>query len=192
MHGSGHWWPSTTLTICMRFQSESALPPYSNLPNASDRPAPNRSNAMEVSASTPSPARPMTEHVYGGISRLEAHRAEIARARRLSWPYHRIIQHLAHTHGVPISYNALKSFCLRRGIEKGKGETGDVSPLLPPPASTARPEVETEPTAIHSPCAPKGELPPKIPRKKKREKKFRLGDSNRPFRTRINPGPTEG
>ena len=77
----------------------------------------------------------------------------------------------------PISLTALKSFCRLRGIAKGIGETGQGSPLLPPPTPGA---ITAQPL--------QSELPA-IPRKRDRGRVYDFDEGDeRPFRTRINRG----
>ncbi|MEZ5303052.1 MAG: hypothetical protein R3F11_20780 [Verrucomicrobiales bacterium] len=117
------------------------------------------------------------KHIYSGISRLEANRAGIAERRRLGWPYSRVAAWLRDEADTPISLTALKSFCRLRGIAKGIGETGQGSPLLPPPTPGA---ITAQPL--------QSELPA-IPRKRDRGRVYDFDEGDeRPFRTRINRG----
>jgi hypothetical protein len=67
----------------------------------------------------------LPEHVRPNLSRLEAHRSQIALARRRRWPFQAITDLLLEQHGLQISGRSVSDFCRRRGIVKGKGETRD-------------------------------------------------------------------
>lgn len=110
----------------------------------------------------------LPEYVRPNLSCLEAHRAEVALARRRKWPCRAIAELLFERHGLRITGRAVSDFCRRRGIVKGVGET-------------RKQNSETE--TVTGNRAPMPSLAPRHPKKKQTGKYvFRGG----PLRTRSN------
>lgn len=86
-------------------------------------------------------------HTRPNQSRLEKWRSEITEMRSKSWPYRRISLWLQAEHNLSISAQAIRAFCLRRGIMKA-------SSSALPNSST-----ETSPRVL-----PTGQVPKKKPR----------------------------
>ena len=70
------------------------------------------------------------EHVRPNLSRLEAHRSEVALARRLRWSCRVIAELLYERHDLRVSGRSVAYFCKRRGIVKGVGERREKSQSL--------------------------------------------------------------
>ena len=60
------------------------------------------------------------EHERPNVSCLEPHRPDIVAMRERSWPYRRIAEWLQTGRDLKISHEAVRKFCLVRGIEKRK------------------------------------------------------------------------
>ena len=59
-------------------------------------------------------------HVRPNQSRLQDHVEEIAKMRALNWPYYKIASWLGEHRKCSIQKEAVRQFCLRRGISKGE------------------------------------------------------------------------
>ena len=58
-------------------------------------------------------------HARPNQSRLQSHFDEIAEMRALNWPYGKIVAWLGKHRNCPVSGEAVRQFCLIRGIAKG-------------------------------------------------------------------------
>lgn len=121
-----------------------------------------------MDAQLPKPAR---------VSCLEEHREVIALSRRRKCSYRTIAVFLLEQHSLKISHRAIREFCCRRGIVKGKGETVPLlaeEPIVP----------DRQPSAVKSPV-PTTAVANLLP--KFRRKKLFIPDEG-PIRTRSNGG----
>ncbi len=91
-------------------------------------------------------------------SKNTAIRSPFSRRRKCS--YRTIAAFLLEQHSLKISHRAIREFCRRRGIVKGKGETVIESP------SETRPAVEPTPQPRRTPSTAMESLSPKFKRKK--------------------------
>ena len=117
------------------------------------------------------PKLPLREYIRPNISRLEVVREVIAEARHRRWPYRQIVEFLGVDYQITISVPNLRLFCIRRGIEKGVGETQKKETVKPPPVGN------TNLAALMDTVTPK-------PRRKRKGAKFVFRDG--PMKTREN------
>ncbi|MDA0810811.1 MAG: hypothetical protein O3C21_00240 [Verrucomicrobia bacterium] len=113
----------------------------------------------------------LPEHARPNLSRLEAHRSQIALARRRRWPFQAIADLLLEQLGLQISGRSISDFCRRRGIVKGKGETREA------------PQGESG-IAHRDPLSGNAPIPTQPRARKAKDAKFFFRDG--PLRTRSN------
>lgn len=128
------------------------------------------SGRMSDPEATSSPI--LKKHVRPNVSRLEPVRQEIAEARRSHWPYRKIIDYLRSEHEITIALRNLRLFCIRRGIEKGVGETAAISEEIGPPPLTKR--------------EPKRNLVPHVAKRRKPSGFVYTEEDAGPMKTRAN------
>lgn len=83
------------------------------------------------------------QHQRPNVSRMENFRSEIAAMRSSDWPFQKIAEWLRENRQLEVSKEAVRQFCIVRGINKATAPPQSVNNRIPP-ASPKQPLVKFE------------------------------------------------